>query len=70
MDYETNGAGHLTSAHLTTDAGRLSITLAPAGVVITVNGISIHVEREDIGGIIDVLSDFIVGLEAALEEVQ
>lgn len=66
MDYETNEAGHLTSAHLTTDAGRLSIFLAPAGIVVTVNGTSIHVDREDIGGIIDVLADFV----AALEEVQ
>jgi hypothetical protein len=75
VDYETNEGGHLTSAHLTTDGGQLSITLAPAGIVVTVFNVgptglavpeSIHVEREDIGGIIDVLADFL----AALEEVE
>ena len=66
MDYETNEAGHLTSAHLTTDGGQLSIALAPAGIVVSVKGVAMHVEREDISGIIDVLADFL----AALEEVE
>lgn len=66
MDYETNESGHLTSAHLTTDGGQLSIALAPAGIVVSVKGTAMHVEREDIGGIIDVLADFL----AALEEVE
>lgn len=66
MDYETNDSGHLTSAHLTTDGGQLSIALAPAGIVVSVKGAAMHVEREDIGGIIDVLADFL----AALEEVE
>ena len=67
MDYETNEAGHLTSAHLTTDGGKVSIVLAPpAGVVVSVNGTAMHIEREDIGGIIDVLAEFL----ATLEEVE
>lgn len=75
MDYETDDNGHLTSAHLTTDGGRLSVTLAPGGVVIGVtelglhrNGIeaatkSIHLDRSDVEGLADVLVEFIGALD-------
>jgi hypothetical protein len=66
VDYETNDSGHLTSAHLTTDGGQLSIALAPAGIVVSVKGTAMHIDREDVAGIIDVLADFV----AALEEVE
>lgn len=66
MDYETNEAGHLTSAHLTTDGGQLSIFLAPEGIVVTVKGTSMHIDRDDVDGIIAVLADFV----AAFEEVR